>query len=291
MLLGALGYWTWTQVADLTPPSWAPAQAQPYQVVRVLDGDTIVARHRVSGREQRVRYLNIDAPELGGTAGPQVFAREALEANRRLVEGKTVWIVPGQRETDEHDRLLGYVFADGRFVNLDLVQQGYAQVMLVAPNLDYAREFVDAQRTAHQQGAGLWSTVEEVRSPQRLRQYDGKVVRLWGRVSELVPGSDARPLIIRLAVEGPESGQETFPPDAASRERPAEASREADAPVGRVTVLLFPELRPFFPQELEEQLRDQVVQVEGLLEFSGARAQIVVREPGQLQLVPSHPRP
>lgn len=281
VLLGLLGYWTWTQVVDLTPPSWAPAGAQPYEVVRVVDGDTIVARHRVGGQERRIRYLNIDAPELGGTEGAQVFAREALEANRQWVEGKTVWIVPGRQELDDHGRMLGYVYADGRFVNLDLVKEGYAQVMLVAPNLDHAQDFVEAQRQAHRQGKGLWSTVETVEAiqdPAGLRRYAGKLVRLQGRVGELVPGSDTRPLIVRLAIQEPDEGGR----HAASLGDPA-----VDPPATVwVTLLLFPELRPFFPRDLEAELKDRRVEVVGLLEFQGGRAQMVVREPGQLQVVP-----
>jgi micrococcal nuclease len=46
---------------------------------------------------------------------------------------------------------------DGRFFNLMLVQRGYAQVLTIPPNVDYADRFRKAQRRAREAERGLWS--------------------------------------------------------------------------------------------------------------------------------------
>src|SRR5262245_5799098 len=59
------------------------ARAFDGQVVRVVDGDTI--RVLVGGREEIVRYIGMNAPELGhSTRREEPGARAAAEANRKL---------------------------------------------------------------------------------------------------------------------------------------------------------------------------------------------------------------
>lgn len=121
--------------APATPPAGAPAGNGPpagavaAQVVRVVDGGTI--RVRMGGAEYPVRYILINAPEAD-----QPFGAEATAANRRLVEGRTVYLLKDVSETDRFNRLLRYVFlADGTHVNAELVRQGYAQVATFPPNV------------------------------------------------------------------------------------------------------------------------------------------------------------
>src|SRR3954454_16306948 len=62
------------------------ADASEARVVRVVDGDTIIARLG-DGREERVRYIGIDTPESVKPNTPvQCFAKAASHENARLVE-------------------------------------------------------------------------------------------------------------------------------------------------------------------------------------------------------------
>jgi micrococcal nuclease len=72
------------------------------QVVKVVDGDTIHVR--VGDRMERVRYIGVNAPELGQPGG-----REATEANRKLVEGQPVNLELDIQDRDRYGRLLAYV--------------------------------------------------------------------------------------------------------------------------------------------------------------------------------------
>ncbi len=73
----------------------------------MIDGDTI----DIEGG-YRVRYIGIDTPEKD-----EAFYSEAKEANRRLVEGKTVWLTVDAQPSDRYGRLLAYVWAGERLVN------------------------------------------------------------------------------------------------------------------------------------------------------------------------------
>jgi micrococcal nuclease len=123
-------------------------------VERVIDGDTI----ELEGGEV-VRYLMVDAPELGACFGAQ-----AAEANRRLVEGEHVMLRFDRERVDDYDRMLAWVEVDGRALNLALVERGLACVLHIPPNGDDEVEaFVRAEAWARHEGRGLWGACEDPR--------------------------------------------------------------------------------------------------------------------------------
>jgi micrococcal nuclease len=128
------------------------------RVVRVVDGDTIVAR-LASGVEERVRYIGVDTPESVKPNTPvQCFAKQAGAFNERLVAGRSVRLVPDVERRDRYGRLLAYVYreSDGLFVNAELVRRGYATTATFPPNVRFAAEFAGLARAAMSAGRGLW---------------------------------------------------------------------------------------------------------------------------------------
>jgi len=145
-------------VTDLAPVG----ATETARVVRVVDGDTIVI-DRGRGNE-RVRYIGIDTPESVKPNTPVEFmAKEASAANEALVAGRDVVLERDVSDTDQHDRLLRYVWlreGDGWvFVNLELVRRGYAQVATYPPDVRWTETFLVAQREAREAGLGLWGPV------------------------------------------------------------------------------------------------------------------------------------
>ncbi len=126
------------------------------RVVRVVDGDTIVAR--IGGRDERVRYIGVDTPESVAPDRPvECFGRAAARENERLVEGRTVTLTTDVEERDRFGRLLAYVrVGDGRFVNAELVRRGFATTLTIPPNVRHAGRFRALQREARRAGRGLW---------------------------------------------------------------------------------------------------------------------------------------
>lgn len=147
-----------TALSSTATPGSSPQRAS---VRRVVDGDTIVVV--VNGREERLRYIGIDAPESVQPDTPvECYGHEAADANRRLVEGHTVYLERDVSDRDRFGRLLRYVYVDdpsgGRlFVNLELVARGYAHAVTFPPDVRHAATFRAAEREARESGRGLWS--------------------------------------------------------------------------------------------------------------------------------------
>ncbi|MDO8729785.1 MAG: thermonuclease family protein [Candidatus Omnitrophota bacterium] len=122
-------------------------------VQRAIDGDTVVL---VGG--ERVRYIGVDTPELHHPKKKvQPYAREAMEFNRRLVEGQKVRLETDVERRDRYGRLLAYVYLeDGRFVNAELLKAGYAQLLTIPPNVRYVDLFIGLQKQARDAKRGLW---------------------------------------------------------------------------------------------------------------------------------------
>ena len=97
-----------------------PAGAQPADVVRPVDGDTVVLRGHGTGalpdRPTRVRLLQIDTPEVFGT--PECFGPEASARTAALLPvGAPVRVQPDVRREDRYGRPLLLVWdAQGRSV-------------------------------------------------------------------------------------------------------------------------------------------------------------------------------
>lgn len=128
--------------------------------MRVVDGDTIIVE--VAGRQQRLRYIGIDAPESVKQDTPvEPFALEASAANEALVGGRTVVLELDVSETDRFGRLLRdvWVTRDGELilVNLELVRLGLATVTTFPPDVKYVDQLLAAQADARDRGVGLWS--------------------------------------------------------------------------------------------------------------------------------------
>ena len=129
-----------------------PADAAEAWIEYVHDGDTLFL---TDGR--KVRLLGIDTPEVGEHAecwGD--VARERLRAV--LPEGTHVRTVADVRPLDKYGRSLLFLFTDdGALVNLDLVRQGYAETVVLEPNVLWSAEFEAAEDAAQAADLGIWS--------------------------------------------------------------------------------------------------------------------------------------
>ena len=150
-----------TPVEAYVPQDSSIIILQPARVTRVVDGDTIEVD--LDGASYRVRYILVDTPETYG--GVEPFGPEASEANRRLVEGKTVWLEKDVSETDRYGRLLRYVYVDDLLVNEELLRLGVAQVATYPPDIKYVDRFLQVQRQAQAGGVGLWGSEPVIEVP------------------------------------------------------------------------------------------------------------------------------
>lgn len=60
-------------------------------------------------------------------------------------------------QMDRYGRTLAYVYLeDGTFLNAKLVEEGYAVIMTVPPNVKYVDLFIKLQKEARENRKGLW---------------------------------------------------------------------------------------------------------------------------------------
>lgn len=127
-------------------------------VVRVVDGDTIVAN--IGGRHEEIRLIGIDTPETVHPDRPvECFGPEASDRTKALLPGGTAITVRRDVEArDVYGRLLLYVWreSDGTFVNLDLVERGFARPLTIEPNDAHSTDFTAAAVAAETGRLGLW---------------------------------------------------------------------------------------------------------------------------------------
>jgi len=128
------------------------------RVVDIVDGDTLDVR--IDGRIERVRLIGIDTPETKKPGSPiECFGPEATARLSQLLPPGTEVVVERDIEPrDDYGRLLLYVFRfeDSIFVNADLLRQGFARPLDIAPNSTHAREFRRLAGLAESEKIGLW---------------------------------------------------------------------------------------------------------------------------------------
>ncbi len=150
---------------DPTPPPFQPHGAtQEATVTDIVDGDTIHVQ--IGGQEFRVRYIGIDAPEIAHDTNPgEPLGPEATQANADLVEGERVILEKDTSDTDQFGRLLRYVWLYStdtlpwwKMVNLELAQEGMADVKRYPPDMYWQDALQQAESNARAAGLGIWST-------------------------------------------------------------------------------------------------------------------------------------
>jgi micrococcal nuclease len=135
-------------------PGWpcirAAAGREEAVVTGVTDGDSIEVE--AGGVTFRVRYIGMDAPEMNG----EPLGEEARAANFAMVGGKTVIMIRDLSEADRYGRLLRHVFADGVFINRELVRIGLAHAGSYPPDISCYEDFKAAEEEARLEALGIW---------------------------------------------------------------------------------------------------------------------------------------
>jgi len=127
-------------------------------LVKTIDGDTIKVKYK--GKEKTVRYLLVDTPETKKTNSCiQPYGKDASERNKELVNsGKLELEFDKGDRTDKYDRLLAYVYVDGKSVQESLLKEGLARVAYVyEPNTKYLDQYKKDENIAKSKQLAIWS--------------------------------------------------------------------------------------------------------------------------------------
>jgi len=132
-------------------PICAPAEADGLPssgtVTSIIDGDSLVVRHR--GGSRQVRLWGIDAPEWD-----QPHAHHAKALLRRMLLGRKVRMEP--YTLDKYGRIIAQVYLQDQSVNQLLVERGYAWVHIYYCRDAVCKKWKRVQAQAQKRGDGLW---------------------------------------------------------------------------------------------------------------------------------------
>lgn len=148
-----------TQTPTITLPAIEGISCIPQEnertiarVVRVVDGDTIVAN--INGIDYKIRYIGMNSPESGASYG-----LDATNYNKSIVEDKIVILIKDKSETDRYDRLLRFVIVDNTFVNLQMVKAGWSTSGSWPPDTSCDETFYSGEQTAKMNQTGIWNNI------------------------------------------------------------------------------------------------------------------------------------
>ena len=145
-----------TAPLDRTPATPTPNGFDVARGVKVIDADTITVEFVSDpGKFHRVRYLNVDGPELG-----ECYGLTAAAVNRELLQVGVVYLETPDFGPlrDRYDRLLRHVWIQQAghlaLVNFELISLGAATVWFVddPKHIDLYRQ---AETTARNHDRGL----------------------------------------------------------------------------------------------------------------------------------------
>jgi micrococcal nuclease len=135
-------------------------------IQKVIDGDTVETNSGV-----KIRYLYIDTPE---TVKPNTkvmcYGLFAKEFNKKLVEGKKVYLMNDKSKVDRYGRELKIIFLNQqdlveknieKSVNYNLVSNGYARAVSYSPNTTHKKLFESAMQIAQNKKIGLWGNCQK----------------------------------------------------------------------------------------------------------------------------------
>lgn len=131
---------------------------QAYLVTKVIDGDTIDVA--IDGKKETVRLIGIDAPEtFGSRKSLQCFGEQSSAFARNLLTGKQVVLEKDetQGERDKYQRLLRYIFLNGKNINQFMIEEGYSYEYTYQTPYKYQGAFKEAENQARESKRGLWA--------------------------------------------------------------------------------------------------------------------------------------
>jgi len=134
--------------------------AKRYAVTNVVDGDTIDVD---DGR--RIRLLGIDTPER--FTNPECYGDEAFNHLAQMLGDSTVTLELDIEEQDSFGRTLAWVRTSNTFINAQMIDDGYACVLIIPPNgAEYETFLESLESGARTANRGLWGACGSCNVPE-----------------------------------------------------------------------------------------------------------------------------
>ena len=102
-----------------------------------------------------IKYIGIQPPSMDSKS-----FEEGRNFNKLLVSRKEITLEYDIRGRDNNGNLLAYVFAEGHFVNAEVIKHGFARYSPDRENTKYEKAFIMYQKDAMKRGNGIWALEE-----------------------------------------------------------------------------------------------------------------------------------
>jgi micrococcal nuclease len=236
------------------------------KVTEVIDGDTFK-----TDKGKTIRLLGINAPEIQDPGGD--LAKEFL---KNMIIDKKVILKRDVTEKDDYGRYLCYVYINGRFVNKEMVRCGLAETRFYPPDTFCKNELQETEKIAIRNKKGLWAfplfqlpdttdvhtgepqtakTNNEIISYQDASKFYGKIKTVEGIV--VVTNNTGKVCFLNFHKDW----KRYF------------------------TAVIFASDFDKFPKNPEDYYLNRKVRVTGLIKEYNGKPEIVVKSPGQIQII------
>jgi len=142
------------------------SKGQEALVVKVLDTDTLLLENG-----KKIKLIGVESAGLPAREPVEVdknglivekqeatipLEEQALAYAQSLLEGERVRLEYDVEAKDSEFKSLAYVYlADGRFVNVELLRQGFVRLRIEPPNFKHVKELRNAYQEAKKQQRGF----------------------------------------------------------------------------------------------------------------------------------------
>ena len=147
------------------------ASASQFRITQVYDGDTVKAE--TADTVIYILLVGIDAPEVSAPddRNSQPFGKEAKNFLSHRILDKVVEVDGYGKAEYPHNNILGMIYLNGKNINLEMVDNGLAEVFAspIPKGLDI-QPFLNAQTMARQEKKGMWVLGDKYTSPSQWRR-------------------------------------------------------------------------------------------------------------------------
>ncbi len=135
---------------------------------KCVDGDT--AKFIIGNKEYSTRFLAIDTPEVKHPKKKvEPFGKEASNYTcKRLKEAKEIKLEYDDNSTkeDKYGRRLAWIFVDGKLLQEELIEKGYAKVAYLYGDYKYTNLLKKKEVEAKEKEVGVWSGKDSINSSE-----------------------------------------------------------------------------------------------------------------------------
>lgn len=157
--LEGFSFSTEQSVVTASPPTLQIGTTYSAKLDRCIDGDTAV--FTVNGTSYTTRFLYIDTPE--STNQKEAYGKEASDFTCSFLQKGNITLEPdGTTPFDKYDRLLAWVFVDGKLHQEEISKAGLVEDFYDYGTYKYEDQVKNAMSEARANLVGMYSTNESV---------------------------------------------------------------------------------------------------------------------------------